>query len=346
MNNSILSCKFFLLLLYFLILFPSFSFSDKIEGHFFYYTIKSGNSLSQVGNIFYISEKELRLYNSKSTLTHFNVGAHLKIPLKDRKIISYKIRKGDSPYTIEKKFGLDANTLNKILDKSTINNFWVGKTIFIPLSSKKTLVSQIRQKHTSFSSASSVPKSDSFIFYLIKKNDTFYSLSNNFHIPLPQLMQLYGKKTLMKGSFLKIPRSLITHDDASSLLTQTKSDKKVEPFESSKKDFLLFPYEKSENYSPLLPGRIYKTSLKTGKYIYAPLSGTILSIQPLQGFGKAILIQNKAATIVVACEKFRTYYTKPGRKIKKGALLASVSSFPLVYLFKINNKGDVIPFSE
>lgn len=95
----------------------------------FNYTVTSGDSLYKIANRFNTTVSEIvRLNNLKNN--NLNIGQVLKIPVNDIKNNIYTVQKGDSLYSIAKKFN---TTVDNIKSKNKIinNTLQIGQIIYI-----------------------------------------------------------------------------------------------------------------------------------------------------------------------------------------------------------------------
>lgn len=132
------------------------------------YTVKPGDTLYGISNQFGVSVTELaELNNIKGSL--LNIGQVLNIPTKEgnnpNNMFMYTVKKGDSLYSIAKKYN---TTINEIIKLNYLknNNLSIGQVLRIPetYTKEEELV---------------LPN---YINYTVKKGDTLYSIAKNYNV--------------------------------------------------------------------------------------------------------------------------------------------------------------------
>ncbi len=132
------------------------------------YTVKPGDTLYGISNQFGVSVTELaELNNIKGSL--LNIGQVLNIPTKEgnnpNNMFMYTVKKGDSLYSIAKKYNTTVNEIIK-LNYLKNNNLSIGQVLRIPetYTKEEELV---------------LPN---YINYTVKKGDTLYSIAKNYNV--------------------------------------------------------------------------------------------------------------------------------------------------------------------
>ena len=132
------------------------------------YTVKPGDTLYGISNQFGVSVTELaELNNIKGSL--LNIGQVLNIPTKEgnnpNNMFMYTVKKGDSLYSIAKKYNTTVNEIIK-LNYLKNNNLSIGQVLRIPetYTKEEELV---------------LPN---YINYTVKKGDTLYSIAKKYNV--------------------------------------------------------------------------------------------------------------------------------------------------------------------
>ena len=134
------------------------------------YTVKPGDTLYGISNQFGVSVTELaELNNIKGSL--LNIGQVLKIPTKEgsnpNDMFMYTVKKGDSLYSIAKKYN---TTVQDIINLNYLKNtnLSIGQVLRIPetYTKEEDLV---------------LPN---YINYIVKKGDTLYSIAKNYNVSI------------------------------------------------------------------------------------------------------------------------------------------------------------------
>jgi len=138
------------------------------------YTVKSGDTLYGISNQFGVSVSELaNLNNIKGSF--LQVGTILKIPSNEgvnpNNMFMYTVQKGDSLYSIAKKYNTTVSELQK-LNYLTNTNLSIGQVIRIP------------EMYFDMDNMN-LPN---YINYTVKKGDTIYSIAKNNNIDVKTLM--------------------------------------------------------------------------------------------------------------------------------------------------------------
>lgn len=262
------------------------------------YTIKKQDSLLELCGIFKVSEKELLEYNDESKLTRFWEGDQIKIPLKKIKIVSHKIKKGDTLFDLIKHYKTDVEAIYSINPESILEKMRVGKTILIPIS--------LSSHENNFKTKPDLEKSPSGQRkYQVKKGESYYSIGQKIGISYEILEKMNGKKTLYPGDMIIIPKEDLFFSEPS----------KCQKIESSVS----------------VPSLVYKIASDT--QIKSPYEGEIVGIRPLQGYGRAIFIKSSKGTIILASKGFENLLVSFGKSVTKGQTLGNIRKDYCLHFF-------------
>jgi len=166
------------------------------------YTVKSGDSLYSIARDFNTTVNEIMADNSLVN-TNLSIGQNLKIRVKDDSSVvveecfgeeyipattdnvstsTYTVIKGDSLYSIAKKFNTSVSELVK-LNNLTSNNLSIGQVLKVPSGAANSLTT-----------------------YTVKKGDTLYSIANSFNTSVDSIKNKNNLTTnnLTIGQVLKI----------------------------------------------------------------------------------------------------------------------------------------------
>lgn len=155
------------------------------------YTVKPGDTLWGISNQYGVSVTELARINNV-TADKLRVGQVLTIPSKSgtnpSNMFIYTVQKGDSLYSIAKKY---YTTVNDIIDINNLTNLTlqIGQKLRIP------------EKYTE--GELTMPN---FVNYIVKKGDSLYSIARNFNTTVDQIKKDNSlvTNTLSIGQVLKI----------------------------------------------------------------------------------------------------------------------------------------------
>ena len=126
------------------------------------YQVKSGDTLYSIANKYGISLNELKTINNLND-NNLSIGQLLKVPSGLSSVNSYVVEKGDTLYSIAKKFDISINKL-KEYNNLTSNLLNVGQKIFIPIGEDTT--------------------------YVVKSGDTLYKIAREFNITVDEIKRL------------------------------------------------------------------------------------------------------------------------------------------------------------
>ena len=126
------------------------------------YQVKSGDTLYSIANKYNISVNELKTLNNL-TNNNLSIGQLLNVPSGLSLVNSYIVEKGDTLYSIAKKFDISVNKL-KEYNNLTNNLLSVGQKILIPIEDDMT--------------------------YVVKSGDTLYKIAREYNISVDKLKEL------------------------------------------------------------------------------------------------------------------------------------------------------------
>ena len=151
-----------------------------------YYTVKSGDSLWSISRKFGITVDELKNANNLSS-NLLSVGQNLIIPGKklDATGEEYVVKKGDSLYSIAKKYNTSVDNLKSINNIIT-DSLAIGQIIKLPEKSSMDNNS-----------------------YIVKKGDSLYSIAKTYNTTVDKLKEINNltSNALAIGQVLKLPNS-------------------------------------------------------------------------------------------------------------------------------------------
>ena len=176
----------------------------------FMYTVKKGDSLYAIAKLYGTSVDEIKKLNYL-TSNSLVVGQVLRIPEVYTKpddmvvpnYISYTVKKGDTLYSIAKKYGVSADTI--IQDNNLKNsNLSVGQILRIRSGEGEVLECFGEDYNDSISN---------YKTYIVKKGDSLYSIANKYGTSVSNIIKLNNltNNNLSIGQVLKIPSSNVNN---------------------------------------------------------------------------------------------------------------------------------------
>lgn len=144
------------------------------------YQVKVGDTLYSIARKYNISVNELKALNDLIS-DNLSVGQLLNVPSGLSSVNSYVVEKGDTLYSIAKKFDISVNKLKEYNNLSN-NLLNVGQKILIPIEDDTT--------------------------YVVKSGDTLYKIAREFNISVDELKRLNN----LSSNILSIGQILIVRD--------------------------------------------------------------------------------------------------------------------------------------
>ena len=151
------------------------------------YTVKPGDTLYRIANMYDVSIDELKNYNNL-TSNILSIGQKLIIPTKpvtEEDYVVYEVMPGDTLYSIANRYNTKVDSI-KSFNNLTSNLLNIGQILQIPLNSS-TFLYQI---------------------YEIKPGDTLYSIAKKYNTTVSDIASLNDDLSsfLRVGQLIKIPR--------------------------------------------------------------------------------------------------------------------------------------------
>lgn len=144
------------------------------------YQVKSGDTLYSIANKYNITLNELKAINNL-TSNDLSIGQLLNVPSGLSLVNSYIVEKGDTLYSIAKKFDISVNRL-KEYNNLTTNLLNVGQKILIPIGEETT--------------------------YVVKSGDTLYTIAKEYNTTVDKIKKLNN----LTNNNLSIGQILIVKD--------------------------------------------------------------------------------------------------------------------------------------
>ncbi len=163
------------------------------------YIVKAGDTLYGISNQYGVSVNDLINLNN-ITGTSIKVGQVLKIPSDNGtnpdSMFIYTVKKGDSLYSIARRYDTTIDTIKKLNNLKT-NNLSIGQKLNIP----ETYTVDI-----------SLPN---YINYIVKKGDSLYSIARDNNITVDTIIKdnNLSSNILKIGQILKIRNNNMVEDE-------------------------------------------------------------------------------------------------------------------------------------
>ena len=164
------------------------------------YVVKKGDSLYSIANKNNITVDELKKINNL-TSNMLSIGQVLKLPTqyKVEEIAMYTVQKGDSLYSIAKKFGITVDEI-KSLNNLTSNNLAIGEQLMIKGS---TGDEPINPEEECIGTGYAEPQ---YIMYTVQRGDSLYTIARRYNTSVDNIKALNNltNNNLTIGEQLKI----------------------------------------------------------------------------------------------------------------------------------------------
>lgn len=150
------------------------------------YTVKPGDTLYKISNMFGISIDELKKINNLKN-DNLTIGQIIKLTPDANNYISYIVKKGDTLYSIANAFKTSVEELKK-LNKLDSNNLYIGQILTVPNNDPSN--------------------QNSYDEYIVVRGDSLWSIANKYGITVDELIKInsLSNLTLKVGDILKVPK--------------------------------------------------------------------------------------------------------------------------------------------
>ena len=254
------------------------------------YTVKRGDTLFGISNQFGVSVTELANLNNKKGDT-LQIGEVLKIPnssgTNPNNMFMYTVKKGDSLYSIAKKYN---TTVDKIVSLNYLKttNLNIGDVLRIP---------ETYTKESEFY----LPE---FTNYVVKKGDTLYKIARDNNITVNELMKdnSLSNMTLNIGQVLKIRTSTTSLGEIEECFGtdyEIPNNSQTITYKVQKGDSL---YSISKRYNTSVDNIVSLNNLKSNNLNI----GQILKIPTSSSSSSTVYIVKKGDSLYSIAKKFNT----------------------------------------
>lgn len=156
------------------------------------YTVQKGDSLYSIARKFNTSVGELKRINNLSS-DNLSIGQILKLPVTNENYLNYSVIKGDSLYSIAKKYNTSVDELKRI-NNLTSNSLSIGQNLKIPINESNN-------------------EDNNETIYLVKAGDSLYSIARSYNTTVDELKRLnnLSSNNLSIGQTLKLPSNDVNY---------------------------------------------------------------------------------------------------------------------------------------
>lgn len=178
---------------------------DNIDNYFLY-TVKVGDTLYSIAKKNNISVDLLKEYNNLSS-NLLSVSQQLKIPISNKTeeegdYLIYIVKKGDSLYSIAKKFGMSVNDLITLNNLSN-NLLSIGQQLRVIAPTDTTIPIGAACYGDNY-------EPPVYVTYVVKRGDNLYDIARKYNVSIDSIIKLndLSSNNLSIGQVLKIKEVL------------------------------------------------------------------------------------------------------------------------------------------
>ena len=176
----------------------------ELEDNKIYYTVKSGDTLWSIARRFGLTVNQIKEVNNLKD-NFLSIGDLLYIPSNETKTVTkdiYTVKKGDTLYSIAKKYNLSVDEL-KSLNNLTNDTLKIGQKLCV---------------------SEELPKTETE--YTVVKGDTLYNVANKFKVSVDNIKVInnLNNNIISIGQILKIPNSINNQDNGKLTYKVKKGD--------------------------------------------------------------------------------------------------------------------------
>lgn len=206
--------------------------------------------------------------------------------------VSHQVQKGETLYSISRKYGISVGELCSANNISTSSVIKTGQNLKIP-------TKNLSEKSTN----EKIEKTDT---YIVKKGDTLYGIAKRFGVSVETLTimnKMSGSKTIKVGQTLIVP---LATSDNSQVITNVSDIEDLQltdsrTYDKNKKGdkTLLWPVSAKE--IQYVEGKVSGVSITTNlnENVNIVREGTVMFCGLYRGFGNVVFVQSKSGYMYV-----------------------------------------------
>ena len=190
---------------------------------FYLHTVQQGQTLYSICKAYSVTEKDVLNVNPELQTGTLSIGQIIKIPIeneisKDGKYIIYTVKKGETLYSLLKRFNTTEKEFYEANPKLNRNeSIRAGDEIYFPQkekSNENTAIAKPHEENTPTNIA--IPRDDTkYIYHTVAKGETLYKITKQYEISLDELVAenpSLADRPLSIGETIRIPRKQATSE--------------------------------------------------------------------------------------------------------------------------------------
>lgn len=297
----------------------------------------------------------MKIFNLKKTFVCFVISTVFLFSIFADEI--YKVQKGDTLYSISRKFQITVAELRAANNLSENDVLKADQKLIIPTADIGTAAALSSDKNQKTSDSVKIKTSD----YIVQKGDTLYGIARKNGITVPQLLAING---LDSSAVIKVGQKLKIKDNGTSEIKTTV--KPVEAPKTTAKTEIAEKKEtpaKKEDTTEIPDTRTYGITINSDSSVVWPVKnpvvtqvkgkvsgvqltakekesvkciheGTVMFVGVYRGFGQVLFVQSKTGLIYA-------YTGLDSVKVKKGDYVVSGADLGIVGVDSITKKPQI-----
>lgn len=184
---------------------------------FYLHTVQQGQTLYSICKAYSAKEKDVLNVNPELQTGTLSIGQVIKIPIeneisKDGKYIVYTVKKGETLYSLLKRFGTNENEFYEVNPKlNRKESIKAGDEIYFPIKEKKDeTIAATKPQDESKPENVTAPRDDAkYIYHTVEKGETLYKITKQYEISIDELIAenpTLADRPLSIGETIRIPR--------------------------------------------------------------------------------------------------------------------------------------------
>jgi len=246
---------------------------------FYIHTVEQGNTLYGLQRIYGVSVDEI-IKTNPGLEKGLNVGQKVKITI-PLETVTHTVQKKETLFGIAKQYNVTVNAIS-VANPGVENGVVIGQKLIIPgvekgiASKENVVIEEVKppaDKNINQANPIKISFSDTIINHIVLDQETLYSISKRFMVPVEELQKVNGLKNakIKPGDVLKIP---IKKESIQKVEIRPVPQKEIRKTDST----LLYPKKSVYRIAIILPfnldkgGQDYVSMLATEFYMGAKLA--------------------------------------------------------------------------